>query len=481
MDQSKLYFGDVTQDQQSFHETALQCLNGIISDFVQASNSIGDPSEAETDEFMKHFTPKALKKLSELCRQIKIMMESYEKFSTVMRKPNRGKEVLSVKASSRKAFNKSLNKLRNSLLPDSCLNNLLMIGDHHYKFISKTVSKDHVRENLVYGCAIEDSEVIVTLSRQNIVHQVWFGGGETKLMEMPKSVGRASFDDYETAVQYFTSCLDSATRDHLRYCTTHTFGCSKNMHVTRNVTYYHSIDLPIYHSGPNGKTGEVSYMNTNDKRLINCLFGGKYPTKKVQNKLESMQINSVELVLYKTYLDFSKLVEKKVRELINQKFTDTDFPFMCLPCVRAEPACDNIDLVMKHAPGIGKEHNCTRCQMNLCRAGCGRTAHGDTSCTVTSDEATELLISQSSKQCPGCNVAVHKSEGCNHMTCLCGTEFCYLCGVEYSKDNHGHYRVTEHHHERDDDGRLRCNQFDQDDDQEDDYVHDNVRRRLDFD
>ncbi len=43
--------------------------------------------------------------------------------------------------------------------------------------------------------------------------------------------------------------------------------------------------------------------------------------------------------------------------------------------------------------------------------------------------------------CPHCYALVQRSEGCNHMTCLCGKEFCYFCGESYplppSHRNHG--------------------------------------------
>lgn len=32
------------------------------------------------------------------------------------------------------------------------------------------------------------------------------------------------------------------------------------------------------------------------------------------------------------------------------------------------------------------------------------------------------------KECPGCHGHVEKNEGCNHMTCRCETEWCWLCG-----------------------------------------------------
>jgi len=35
-------------------------------------------------------------------------------------------------------------------------------------------------------------------------------------------------------------------------------------------------------------------------------------------------------------------------------------------------------------------------------------------------------------QCPGCKVLIERKGGCEHMTCKCGTEFCYLCGEDWS-------------------------------------------------
>ncbi|KAF9229656.1 hypothetical protein BS17DRAFT_771752 [Gyrodon lividus] len=38
--------------------------------------------------------------------------------------------------------------------------------------------------------------------------------------------------------------------------------------------------------------------------------------------------------------------------------------------------------------------------------------------------------------CPGCEVRVEKSMGCNHMTCAkCGTHFCYRCGAKILSTN----------------------------------------------
>mmetsp|Transcript_35344 Transcript_35344/g.31197 ORF Transcript_35344/g.31197 Transcript_35344/m.31197 type:complete len:386 (+) Transcript_35344:83-1240(+) len=45
------------------------------------------------------------------------------------------------------------------------------------------------------------------------------------------------------------------------------------------------------------------------------------------------------------------------------------------------------------------------------------------------------------KECPGCKTHVEKNEGCNHMTCHCETEWCWLCGKVFDgwTTMNGHY------------------------------------------
>ena len=35
------------------------------------------------------------------------------------------------------------------------------------------------------------------------------------------------------------------------------------------------------------------------------------------------------------------------------------------------------------------------------------------------------------KQCPHCNFWVERTQGCDHMKCRCGKDFCYKCGGVY--------------------------------------------------
>jgi hypothetical protein len=46
------------------------------------------------------------------------------------------------------------------------------------------------------------------------------------------------------------------------------------------------------------------------------------------------------------------------------------------------------------------------------------------------DDAAMLLLAKKKnwKKCPACCIVVERTEGCNHMGCVCGVSFCYACG-----------------------------------------------------
>ena len=47
---------------------------------------------------------------------------------------------------------------------------------------------------------------------------------------------------------------------------------------------------------------------------------------------------------------------------------------------------------------------------------------------LASDTPEREFVQTLCKPCPRCRVIVFKDEGCDDMTCTCGTNFCYLCG-----------------------------------------------------
>jgi hypothetical protein len=85
---------------------------------------------------------------------------------------------------------------------------------------------------------------------------------------------------------------------------------------------------------------------------------------------------------------------------------------------------------------------CVHCRAKTCFT--HRTAHPGKSCAeydrekaASEEAALEHLLQTTTKPCPGCNAAIEKNDGCDHMTCAktaggCGFEFCWRCGADYN-------------------------------------------------
>ncbi|KAF5377545.1 hypothetical protein D9615_005197 [Tricholomella constricta] len=60
------------------------------------------------------------------------------------------------------------------------------------------------------------------------------------------------------------------------------------------------------------------------------------------------------------------------------------------------------------------------------------------------EQANKEWLEASTMACPGCEVHVEKSLGCNHMTCTkCRQHFCYRCGTKLAgKDPYRHYSTV---------------------------------------
>jgi len=53
----------------------------------------------------------------------------------------------------------------------------------------------------------------------------------------------------------------------------------------------------------------------------------------------------------------------------------------------------------------------------------------DEQCTDDGSQHFGAWALQSCQACPSCNVIVRKEEGCDHISCTCGSDFCYGCGA----------------------------------------------------
>ncbi|KAJ3547549.1 hypothetical protein NMY22_g1599 [Coprinellus aureogranulatus] len=75
---------------------------------------------------------------------------------------------------------------------------------------------------------------------------------------------------------------------------------------------------------------------------------------------------------------------------------------------------------------------CARCGSSTCSTCKNHTHEGDQCKQNEAVDQLRALARESGWQtCPGCNTIVDLHHGCNHMTCTCRSEFCFVCGVPW--------------------------------------------------
>ncbi|KAH8810776.1 hypothetical protein F5884DRAFT_259961 [Xylogone sp. PMI_703] len=74
---------------------------------------------------------------------------------------------------------------------------------------------------------------------------------------------------------------------------------------------------------------------------------------------------------------------------------------------------------------------CPDCRLSTC-TNCKAEAHGGDCPNDTSLQEVLLIARENGWQrCYSCKRVIELEHGCNHMTCRCGAQFCYICGLEW--------------------------------------------------
>ncbi|KAI5848047.1 hypothetical protein BZA05DRAFT_340376 [Tricharina praecox] len=75
---------------------------------------------------------------------------------------------------------------------------------------------------------------------------------------------------------------------------------------------------------------------------------------------------------------------------------------------------------------------CNACAMRTC-VSCKQRYHGKTDCPTDTNlnKTLELAAANGWQRCYTCHALVERLFGCQHISCKCGAEFCYRCGLKW--------------------------------------------------
>jgi hypothetical protein len=172
------------------------------------------------------------------------------------------------------------------------------------------------------------------------------------------------------------------------------------------------------------------------------LFGDGKTTLKCMNSIgescpgffpESMLKVSLPTKVYE------KLGEAQIRDSIQQAAIDDLV------------TCYHCSFQVSMSENAGKILYCPQCQHQTCRE-CSKVAHIPLKCKEVEDQKTtesrltveEAMTKARLRECPKCHIRFFKVEGCNKMTCNCGTRMCYICRQDITKIGYSHFCQTAH-------------------------------------
>jgi hypothetical protein len=113
--------------------------------------------------------------------------------------------------------------------------------------------------------------------------------------------------------------------------------------------------------------------------------------------------------------------------------------------------CFHCQLPYEISDNSGNVLYCPSCHGNTCLL-CKEESHIPLKCSeVEKKSATEKRLKMEEamalariRECPTCKKRFYKTEGCNKMTCTCGTIICYICRANINKEKYAHFCQTPH-------------------------------------
>lgn len=109
----------------------------------------------------------------------------------------------------------------------------------------------------------------------------------------------------------------------------------------------------------------------------------------------------------------------------------------CAACPSCRFVFCSLCLDRWHPPSVPCESALDRLEALRLRAGGADAAQLAKARAAAEDALSRRAVEALAKRCPGCGVPVHRTDGCNKMTCaVCSTFFCYRCGKKIDGYDH---------------------------------------------
>ncbi|KAG8420645.1 hypothetical protein J3459_010861 [Metarhizium acridum] len=79
----------------------------------------------------------------------------------------------------------------------------------------------------------------------------------------------------------------------------------------------------------------------------------------------------------------------------------------------------------------GNRATCVKCYSSTCTSCKGPAHESDCPPDVATLHVLRMANDRGWQRCSSCRILVELSTGCNHITCRCGAQFCYVCGERW--------------------------------------------------
>eukprot|EP00408_Alexandrium_pacificum_P059637 CAMPEP_0171165568 /NCGR_PEP_ID=MMETSP0790-20130122/6252_1 /TAXON_ID=2925 /ORGANISM="Alexandrium catenella, Strain OF101" /LENGTH=315 /DNA_ID=CAMNT_0011630361 /DNA_START=213 /DNA_END=1158 /DNA_ORIENTATION=+ len=137
----------------------------------------------------------------------------------------------------------------------------------------------------------------------------------------------------------------------------------------------------------------------------------------------------------------AEATEEELKGWLSEQAFEKFGRFSCMradPKLRACPACSKLCSPEVRGDGhVVAEMCCTTCSTPFCYHHSNAHPPGAAACAeyergMVKRQLLEALESglQGTKRCPRCGFPTERASGCNHMTCRCKADWCWICGRE---------------------------------------------------